>query len=80
MSLRNQVPDKNLQRSVDQKLAQRGAGSQSRVTATVRSGAVTLTGTLHYEHERRAIVRSASSVSGVNRVIDNLTVAIKKKQ
>jgi osmotically-inducible protein OsmY len=78
MTLGNQVPDKILVKRVTQKLARGGAGSQSHVTAAVRGGEVTLTGTLRYEHERTAILRSMRTTSGVTRVIDQMHVAPKK--
>jgi osmotically-inducible protein OsmY len=79
VTLGNQIPDKTLLKQVVQRLARGGAGSQSKVTPTVRSGEVTLTGTLRYEHERHPILRSTSSVSGVRRVIDQMRVEPKKK-
>lgn len=77
MTLGNQILDKNLLRQVVQKLARCGTGSQSHVTSAVSGGNVTLTGTLRYEHERRFILRSMSSISGIRRVIDQLRVVPK---
>lgn len=77
MTLGNQILDKNLLRQVVQKLARCGAGSQSHLTSAVRGGEVTLTGTLRFEHERRFILRSLSSISGIRRVIDQMRVAPK---
>ena len=79
MALGNQTPDKTLLKNVTQKLVRTGTGSNSHVTATVRSGDVTLTGTIRYEHERRPILRIVSAVAGVRRVIDQLRVEQKKK-
>ena len=79
MSFGNQIPDKTLLKQVVQKLARSGTGSQSRVTAAVRNGDVTLTGTLQYEHERRCVLKSTSNVSGIRRVIDQMRVVPKKK-
>ena len=79
MPLGNLIPDKTLLKNVIQRLARLGAGTPSRVTATVRSGEVTMSGTLGYEHERRNILKAASAVSGVRRVIDQLRVESKKK-
>ena len=78
MSLRNQVPDKTLLQSVLQRMTRKGASS-SRVKATVRSGDVTIAGTIDYEHERRSILSSANSVPGVKRIIDQLRVEKKKR-
>ena len=79
MTFGTQIPDKTLLKRVVQKLSQSGTGSPSHVTATIRSGEVTLTGTLRYEHERRPILRSANGISGIRRVIDQLRVVPKKK-
>ena len=79
MPLGNLIPDKTLLKSVIQRLARLGAGTPSRVTATVRSGEVTMNGTIGYEHERRNILKAASGVSGVRRVIDQIRVEAKKK-
>lgn len=78
MSLGNSVPDKSLLRTVLQKLMRKGVNS-NRIAATVRSGDVTLTGTIDYEHERRSIVNSANSVPGVKRIIDQMRVERKKR-
>ncbi len=79
MPLGQQVPDRLLLRGVTQKLAQRFAGAGTRVTASVRNGEVTLAGTLEHEHQRRAIVKSASGVTGVRRVVDQLQVVTRKR-
>jgi osmotically-inducible protein OsmY len=79
MALGNQIPDKIILKGVTQKLAQRSAGSGTHVTATVRSGDVTLLGTLEHEHQRRVIVKTVSAVTGVRRVNDQLQVVTKKR-
>jgi osmotically-inducible protein OsmY len=76
MPLGNQIPDNSIQKALDQKLARRGGGAV-RVKSAVRGGNVTLTGTIGYEHERRPLIRVASSVPGVRRVIDQVQVAKK---
>lgn len=72
------VPDKALLRKVNQQLVRMG-GAQMHVTASVQRGDVTLSGNLQYEMQRPAIVRAASRVSGVRRVIDQLKVVQKKR-
>ena len=79
MTFGSQIPDKTLLKQVVQKLMRSGTGSQSRVTAAVRSGDLTLTGTLQYEHERRRVLKSTSNISGIRRVIDQMRVVPKKK-
>ncbi len=80
MTFGSQIPDKTLFKQVTQKLSRSGVGSQSKVTASVRGGDVTLTGTLRYAQERHSILRSTNSVNGVRRVIDQMRVAPKKKE
>jgi len=75
---RNQVADKDLLKSVNQKLSRTGTGSQSRVTATVQQGTVTLTGTLQYAIQRSPIVKAVARVAGVRSVVDQLQLVQKK--
>ncbi len=74
----NEVNDKSLLQKVNQRLMRTGTGGKTRVTAAVRRGDVTLTGTLQFEMQRRSIMRAASSVPGVRRVIDQMTLEVKK--
>ncbi len=76
MTLGSAIPDKTLLKLVIQKLARNGTGH---ITPTIRGGDVTLTGTLRYEHQRRSILKCASGISGVRRVIDQMIVELKKK-
>ena len=78
MTLGNQVPDKTLQKNVDRKLMQKCPGS-ARISATVRGGDATVTGTLKNEYERKPIVRCVAAVQGIRRVVDQLQVLEKKK-
>jgi osmotically-inducible protein OsmY len=80
MVLGKPVPDKNLLRSVTQKLAQKSAGSGTKLTATVSSGVVTLSGVLTQEAQRRMIVNAMVGIGGVRRVIDSMTVAPPKRR
>lgn len=69
---RNDVPDKALLKTVNQRLGQTGTGSQSKVTASVQRGTVTLTGKIQYERQRTPIVKAISNITGVRQVIDQL--------
>lgn len=80
MALGSQIPDKTLMRSVTQKLAQRCSGSGSKINVDVMSGSVTLTGTLAQEYQRKAILSSMHTITGVKRVVDKMTVAPPKKR
>jgi osmotically-inducible protein OsmY len=75
----SKLSDNDVLKTVNQRLARTGTGSQSRVTATVRSGTVTLTGTLNYEIQRNALMKAASRGEGVRQVIDQMTLIVKKK-
>jgi osmotically-inducible protein OsmY len=74
----NRISDGDLLKSVNQKLSRTGTSSQSKVTASVRGGTVTLTGNLQYANQRIEIVKAASRSPGVRQVIDNMLVVAKK--
>jgi osmotically-inducible protein OsmY len=74
----NRISDGDLLKSVNQKLSRTGTSSQSKVTASVRGGTVTLTGNLQYANQRIEIVKAASRSPGVRQVIDNMQVVAKK--
>ena len=78
MATSNRIPDKTILQSVNQKLSQPGTGSQNSIKAAIRNGDVTLSGTIQYEHHRRHIVRTASGIAGVRRVIDQLKIGATK--
>jgi osmotically-inducible protein OsmY len=75
----DKVPDSAILKKVNERLGRAGTGGTARVTASVRSGQVTLAGTLQYEMQRAAMVKAANSVAGVSRVVDRMTIAEKKR-
>jgi hypothetical protein len=75
---KNQVSDKDLLKSVNQRLARTGTASQSKVNVTVQQGTVTLTGTLQYAIQRIPIVKAVTRVVGVRRVVDQMQLIVKK--
>jgi osmotically-inducible protein OsmY len=75
----DKVPDSALLKKVNERLGRTGTGGTAKVTAAVRSGQVTLTGTLQYEMQRAAMLKAANSAAGVSRVLDQMTVALKKR-
>lgn len=77
MPIGNRVPDQTLLREVNKRLMR--AGTQTKVTATISSGSVTLTGSLQYETQRRVLIRAANQVGGVRQVVDQMTVQPKKR-
>lgn len=68
----NQQSDKELQKTVSKRLERTGTGSQSKVSAVVRRGAVTVSGKLQYERQRAPILKAVQSIAGVKQVIDQL--------
>ena len=66
--------DKTILKKVNQRLTKTGLGSRCRVTATVRSGQVSLSGNIHYENQRRPALRAVGSVEGGKGVVDQLQV------
>ena len=77
MTFGNRPNDKTVLKDVNKRLMR--MGTQSKVTASVRSGAVTLTGTLQFENQRRVMIRAANQVSGVRNVVDQMTVKPKQR-
>lgn len=77
MALGNSVPDRTLLRDINKKLLR--AGTQTKVTASVSGGCLTLTGSLQYEIQRRPILRAVNQVSGVRRVVDQMILQAKKR-
>jgi hypothetical protein len=67
--------DAALLKTVNQKLARGGGGSQSRITATVQRGTVTISGNLQYDAQRAPLTKAVASIAGVRRVVDQLVVA-----
>jgi hypothetical protein len=76
---RNQVSDKDLLKSINQRLARTGTASQSKVNVSVQQGTVTLTGTLQHAIQRNPIVKAITRVAGVRRVNDQMQHVAKKR-
>lgn len=75
----NQQSDKELQKTVSKRLERTGTGSQSKVSAIVRRGAVTLTGKLQYERQRSPILKAVQAIAGVRQIIDQLQTPPAKR-
>ncbi|WP_286177507.1 BON domain-containing protein [Rhodopirellula sp. JC639] len=73
MALGNRIPDKTILKNVQSRLSKKCSGSP-KVSGDVRSGEVTLNGTIKNEVERKQIIRAVSTVEGVSRVIDRIKV------
>src|SRR5690606_31801008 len=76
---RNQVSDRDLLKTIQQRLARTGTASSSKVNVVVQQGNVTLTGTLQHAIQRDPIVKAVSRVTGVRRVSDQLQHVAKKR-
>jgi len=76
---RNQVSDRDLLKTIQQRLARTGTASSSKVNVVVQQGNVTLTGTLQHAIQRDPIVKAVSRVAGVRRVSDQLQHVAKKR-
>lgn len=76
---RNQIADKDIVKTVNQRLARAGASSASRIAATVQQGTVTITGTLQYPGQRSPIVKALSGIPGVKSVVDMMKLAERKQ-
>ena len=66
--------DDHITRHVNNKLASRGFGSQSRLTVQTSNGQVTLSGIVQHAHQKSAAMSAVSGMAGVRRVIDQMTV------
>lgn len=75
----DKTPDSSILKKVNENLMRTGTGGQAKVQAGVRNGDVTLSGSLQYEMQRRSMVKAATSVAGVRRVIDQMTVSVTKR-
>jgi len=69
-----EIPDRSIDQQVSQKLSSRGINSPCQVSVNTRRGEVTLSGLVQHPHQKNAAVQAANSVTGVKRVIDNLTI------
>lgn len=76
---KNQLSDKDLQKTVTKRLERTGTGSQSKIAALVRRGAVTLTGKLQYERQRSPILKAVRSVAGVKQIVDQMQTPPSKR-
>ena len=72
--------DNRITQQVSNKLASRGFASPCRVTVDTANGQVTLSGVVQYAHQKGAAVSAISGMTGVRRVIDQMTVKPVVKQ
>jgi osmotically-inducible protein OsmY len=72
--------DPKIAQNITQRLSGCGIRAPSRVTIASAGGQVTLSGTIQYEHQRAQAMKAVQGVSGVKRVVDNLTVTPAAKR
>ncbi len=73
MPARKHVPDKDLLRQINHRLLKTSLGT-CQVHVQVHNADVTLSGTLEYMNQRKAILRAVRSVDGIRRVVDTMIV------
>jgi osmotically-inducible protein OsmY len=72
--------DDRINRTVTNKLATRGFSSPCRVTVQTSNGQVTISGTVQHAHQISAATAAVSGMSGVRRVINQVTVKARIKR
>ena len=72
--------DDRINRTVTNKLATRGFSSPCRVTVQTSNGQVTISGTVQHAHQIGAATAAVSGMSGVRRVINQVTVKARIKR
>jgi hypothetical protein len=75
----NKVSDQTIIQKVTRQLSNRGMQSPCHIAVVARRGAVTLSGTIQYEHQRLAALHAARGVDGVRQVMDQLHVESKNQ-
>ena len=65
---------------VSEKLSSLGVRAPCRVTIVSNQGAVTLSGTIQYEHQRQIAVHAIKGIAGVNSVVDQMRVIPREQQ
>jgi osmotically-inducible protein OsmY len=72
MMHQEKVKDTVISQKVKEKLSSIGIRAPSHVTALSNNGQVTVSGSLQYEHQRHVALRAIKSVTGVQRVVDQM--------
>jgi len=76
--MKEPIPDEMIHENLNLWLSRMESKGRDHVTATIRGGNVTLSGTLSYEHQRRVVLNGVRSIEGVRRVIDHLRIIAPK--
>ena len=78
MLSQGKIDDPAISRKVTEKLTSSGIRAPCRVAVASNKGNVTLSGSIQYEHQRHSALRAVRSVTGVQRVVDQMKVTPKK--
>ena len=65
-----QGSDKVITHKINRQLDIHGLGSPSKVAVDTRSGEVTLSGSVQYFHQKKAVIGVTIGVTGVRRIVD----------
>jgi osmotically-inducible protein OsmY len=74
------VSDRDVMKQVAQRLATRGLSSACKIDVQSKNGEVTLTGNIQFAHQRVAAMQAAGTASGVQHVVDRLTLKAVDKR
>lgn len=74
MARKEPIPDSILKQKVTQQLANRGLRTPCRINVDVRKGILTMTGHVHYPHQRDAAMAAVRSVDGLMRIVEQIQV------
>ena len=74
MARKEPIPDSVLKNKVTQQLANRGLRTPCRINVDVRKGILTMTGHVHYPHQRDAAMAAVRSVDGLMRIVEQIQV------
>lgn len=66
--------DNKITQQINTKLSSRGIRTPCNVSVRTVGGDVTLSGTVQFSHQKIAAMKTANTIAGVRRVIDQLTV------
>jgi len=78
MMSQGKIDDPTISRKVTEKLSGAGIRAPCRVTVASSKGSITLSGSIQFEHQRHAALRAVKSVTGVQRVVDQMKVTPKQ--
>jgi osmotically-inducible protein OsmY len=78
--IREKVKDSTISQKVQEKLSSAGIRAPCHVTAVSSNGQVTVSGTIQHEHQRSLALRAIKSVTGVDRVVDQMKLIPQQRK